>query len=101
MTNEPSPVSSERRTLVQRSQVAPDLPYGAYRQVIRYDFFYTCAYCTMSEAEAQAIRFCIDHYEPRSARPDLERNYTNLMYACDECNMRKGDRCPPESARLK
>ena len=53
----------------------------------------------MSEAEAQAIRFTIDHYEPRNAQPDLIHKYSNLMYACDECNLRKGDRCPPASAR--
>ena len=53
----------------------------------------------MSEAEAQAIRFTIDHYEPRNARPDLLLDYSNLMYCCDECNLRKGDRSPPASAR--
>jgi len=53
----------------------------------------------MTEAEAQAIRFTIDHYEPRQARPDLEDDYANLMYACDECNLRKGDRSPPPAAR--
>jgi hypothetical protein len=60
---------------------------------------YSCAYCTMSEAEAQAIRFTIDHYEPRNARPELQDEYENLMYSCDECNLRKGDRCPPTEAR--
>jgi hypothetical protein len=53
----------------------------------------------MSEAEAQAIRFTVDHYEPRNARPDLQHQYENLMYSCDECNLRKGDRCPPLQAR--
>lgn len=53
----------------------------------------------MSEAEAQGIRMTIDHYEPRKSRPDLEDSYENLMYACDECNMRKGDRSPPIEAR--
>jgi regulator of sigma D len=53
----------------------------------------------MSEAEAMAIRFTIDHYEPRTARPDLTNDYSNLMYACDECNMRKGNRYPPLDAR--
>jgi hypothetical protein len=53
----------------------------------------------MSEAEAQAIRFTIDHYEPRNARPDLIDEYENLMYSCDECNLRKGDRSPPPQAR--
>jgi hypothetical protein len=53
----------------------------------------------MSEAEAQAIRFAIDHYEPRNARPDLLDEYENLMYRCGECNLRKGDRSPPPQAR--
>jgi hypothetical protein len=53
----------------------------------------------MSEAEATAIRFTIDHYESKYARPDLVNEYTNLMYACDECNLRKGDRSPPPAAR--
>jgi hypothetical protein len=53
----------------------------------------------MSEAEASAIRFTIDHYEPLSARPELVRDYQNLMYACDECNRRKGNLTPPQAAR--
>ena len=85
--------------LVIRSVVATGLPYAEYRQILRQDFFHSCAYCTMSEAEATAIRFTIDHYEPRHARPDLVNEYGNLMYACDECNKRKGDRSPPLAAR--
>jgi hypothetical protein len=53
----------------------------------------------MLESEAHAIRFAIDHYEPQAARPDLRDAYANLMWSCDECNARKGDRCPPDSAR--
>lgn len=94
----PSATSSDV-ILVKRSIVIAGLQYSEYRQALRYDFFYSCAYCTMSEAEATAIRFAIDHYEPRNARPDLENAYDNLMYSCDECNLRKGDRCPPPDAR--
>jgi len=53
------------------------------------------------EAEATAIRFTIDHYEPQSARPDLIDDYGNLLYACDECNRLKGSRCPPPAARAE
>jgi hypothetical protein len=86
--------------LVTRSDVPAGLLYPQYRKYLRYDFIYSCAYCTMSEAEAHAIRFTIDHYEPRNARPDLLDEYENLMYSCDECNSRKGDRCPPPQARV-
>lgn len=91
--------ASEETALVTRSVVPADLKYDNYRQYLRYDFFSSCAYCTISEAEALAIRFTIDHYEPQRARPDLTDDYANLMYACDECNTRKGDRCPPSEAR--
>lgn len=92
-------VSLDEVALVSRSPVPENLPYTEYKQYLRRDFFHSCAYCTMSESEAQAIRFTIDHYEPQKARPDLEREYNNLMWACDECNRRKGDRTPPAAAR--
>ncbi|WFU23140.1 hypothetical protein QA649_34430 [Bradyrhizobium sp. CB1717] len=91
--------STSISTLVVRSVVPALSDYSEYRPFLRRDFFHSCAYCTMSEAEAQAIRFAIDHYEPRNARPDLVHHYGNLMYCCDECNLRKGDRSPPASAR--
>lgn len=92
MTTKPS-------ALVVRSQVPPAKNYAEYRRYLRRDFWYSCAYCTMTEAEAQAVRFTIDHYEPVSARPDLRDEYSNLMYACDECNRRKGSLTPPATAR--
>lgn len=85
--------------LVTRTNVPAGLEYAKYKPYLRYDFFCSCAYCTMTESEAQAIRFTIDHYHPRNARPELENEYSNLMYACDECNQRKGDRCPPPEAQ--
>ena len=91
--------TSEGGPLVTRTDVPHGLQYGKYRDYLRHDFFYSCAYCTMSESEAQAIRFTIDHYEPRKACPELEHEYANLIYSCGECNLRKGDRCPPHKAR--
>ncbi len=85
--------------LVVRSEVPEYSEYIRYRPFLRKDFFYSCAYCTLTEFEALGIRFTIDHYEPRSSRPDLECDYDNLMYACGECNLRKGDLSPPSDAR--
>jgi 5-methylcytosine-specific restriction endonuclease McrA len=86
-------------TLIKRSEVTKGLPYNEYKKPLRYDFYYSCAYCTLTECEAEAIRFTIDHYEPQTSRADLVNEYENLMYCCDECNTRKGDRSPPETAR--
>lgn len=94
--------TTEKNTpLVVRSAVPPAKSYTEYRPWLRFDFFFCCAYCSMSEAEAQAIRFTIDHYEPKAANPTLANDYANLMYCCDECNTRKGDRCPPPAARAE
>lgn len=92
-------VSTTEQYIIKRSAV-PQLPsYVEYREHLRFDFFYSCAYCTLSEFEAQGIRFTIDHYEPQSERPDLENEYSNLFYACDECNRLKSDLSPPDTAR--
>ena len=86
-------------SLIERSKVTPNLPYNQYRENLREDFIFACAYCTITEFEAQGIRMTIDHYEPHNTRPDLTNNYDNLMYCCDDCNGLKGDRCPPQPAR--
>jgi hypothetical protein len=92
---------SNNRTsaLVVRSEVDPEKEYKQYKHELRYDFFYSCAYCNLSESEAGGVRFTIDHYEPQKARADLVNQYDNLMWSCDTCNTYKGDRSPPESAR--
>src|SRR5262245_5407599 len=97
----PPAIPKASATLIKRSAVPAGLKYTDYRQHLRRDFFYICAYCTMSEAESHGISFAIDHYEPRNARADLEHEYTNLMYACEVCNVMKGDRCPPPEARAQ
>ena len=91
--------SAPESSLVERSTMVPGLPYTEYREILRDDFLYSCAYCTISEFEAQGIRMTIDHYEPKSLRADLADDYGNIMYCCDDCNMLKGDRCPPQAAR--
>jgi hypothetical protein len=88
-----------RSPLVTRSDVKPAKDYLEYVEPLRHDFFYSCAYCTITEHEAETINFNIDHYEPKSLRPDLTNEYSNLMYACRFCNTYKGDLTPPSEAR--
>jgi 5-methylcytosine-specific restriction endonuclease McrA len=96
------PAKPAQSELVVRSSNVPRFDdYRKYKPYLQRDFLHSCAYCSMTEAEAMAIRFTIDHYEPKRARRDLENEYSNLMYSCEECNVRKGDRCPPQEARDK
>lgn len=96
-----TPVARSNTALVKRSSVPAVKEYGEYKKYLRRDFFHSCAYCTMAEFEAHAIRFTIDHYEPQHAREDLINEYSNLMWSCDTCNTRKGERYPPEEARAE
>lgn len=85
--------------LIVRSPVQAGLEYRQYLPELREDFEYCCGYCTTTESEAQAVRFTIDHYEPKSARPELENAYDNLIYACNQCNTLKGKRYPSAADR--
>lgn len=99
MTKELAP--QETTDLVIRSDVPTGLKYSAYRQHLRYDFAFSCAYCTTTESESLGVGFAIDHYEPQLARPDLIHDYKNLMYSCEKCNRYKSNRTPGAELRAK
>ena len=77
--------------VVVRSSVEPSKNYHDYLQYLRFDFYYSCAYCSMMEHEACGIRFEIDHYYPIKKHPELKSDYENLMYSCEKCNNFKSD----------
>jgi hypothetical protein len=74
--------------------------YTQYRDLLRQDFQFRCAYCLTQEFFVGGESGCqIDHHRPRSGphgRPDLEAVYTNLYWSCSECNNNKGDTWPDE-----
>ena len=100
-TSRAATVATTKSDLVVRSHVPPGLAYEEYREYLRPDFFFSCAYCTIGESEAGGIRFAIDHYEPQRHCPDLKDVYDNLMYACNQCNVLKGDRTPSGELRAQ
>ncbi len=91
-------VTDQQTPLVVRSKVQPETDYQRYREPLRFDFYYSCAYCTMSEAEAAGIGFEIDHYTPQSAAGAVV-DYSNLMYSCRICNRRKTSMVIPPAAQ--
>ena len=85
-----------RSPVVIRSQVDPKKNYLDYRDALRYDFLYSCAYCWITEIEASGLGFSIDHYYPQKARPESKNEYSNLMWSCHSCNRYKSDFSPSE-----
>jgi hypothetical protein len=82
--------------IVVRAKVEPKKDYREYREELRFDFWYSCAYCTMTELESRGIGFDIDHYYPRKTHPQLINEYENLMWSCQRCNRCKSDFSPDE-----
>lgn len=99
MDNMPKPLSgSNLPTLVVRTDVGVRSHYSDYREELRYDFFFSCAYCTIMESEAAGFSFQIDHYVPQSVDGAERHTYSNLMWSCDSCNRKKGAIVLPKEA---
>lgn len=93
--------SSLAQPIVSRSPVSAGSRYDAYRKELRYDFVWSCAYCSRAEGEVQAVGFEIDHYRPRKAGGTDD--YGNLYWACRSCNRDKSafvSAAPPDHRRL-
>lgn len=82
--------------VVVRSDVPAGLDYQAYREYLRFDFWYSCAYCSISEIEAVGIGFQIDHFEPQSFCCGDMHAYSNLMWSCASCNNYKSNIWPSD-----
>ena len=64
--------------------------YQQFRPWLRDEFCFRCVYCLRREVWAfQDSDFELDHDVAKSVAPELCREYTNLVYACHNCNKRK------------
>src|SRR5437867_7422435 len=84
--------------VVVRKDVLQRANYRDYQDDLREDFLFSCAYCALTETEAQGIGFNIDHYMPQKHYPALAATYGNLMWSCRTCNGLKKDY--PEAGRI-
>lgn len=80
--------------VVVRSAVEPGLPYAKYQDSLRFDFWFSCAYCSITEVEATAVGFQIDHFKPQTREGTNE--YSNLMWSCTPCNRKKSNIWPAD-----
>jgi len=85
------------KPVVIRSEVPDKKKYSDYREELRFDFWYSCAYCSLSESEAMGIGFEIDHYYPKEHFPKLKNEYKNLLWSCEKCNGYKSDFFPDDN----
>jgi hypothetical protein len=70
--------------------------YGQYRNWLRDEFAFRCVYCLRRETWLTLHRdYQIDHFLPKSAHRDVERDYDNLVYACSNCNGTKSAKYLP------
>jgi len=80
-----------RLSVPARRKIEAKEKYTHYRADLRRDFLNSCGYCGDSDERIDRIGFHIDHFAPMSLFPALEREYTNLVYACRFCNVSKSD----------
>jgi hypothetical protein len=77
--------------LVKRSSVPTRSSPSDYREELRWDFWYSCAYCTITEIETSGVsRFEVEHYNPAVSGETNINEYENLNYSCSTCNGHKG-----------
>ncbi len=66
------------------------LQYEAYRDWLRDEFSFRCAYCLMRESWLRGSRgFQIDHCVAAARDPSRLFDYDNLVYTCPWCNQAK------------
>lgn len=65
--------------------------YAEFKPWLRDEFTFRCVYCLNRERWARGRNtFVVDHLLPKVRHPDLELEYTNLLYVCSTCNSVKG-----------
>jgi hypothetical protein len=75
--------------------------YESYREWLRDEFTFRCAYCLTREQWWKKIRqFEIDHFRPQSIDSEGILDYDNLIYSCAACNAAKQDADLPDPAML-
>lgn len=71
--------------------------YRSYRPWLRDEFAFRCVYCLIREQWGQFTgQFDLDHFDPSSGSSTTDHAYTNLVYGCHTCNLRKGSRTLPD-----
>lgn len=83
--------------VVRRHAPAGYTDYTSFKPWLRDEFSFRCVFCLLRERMLGSIGqagFAVEHLTPRTTDPTRECDYTNLVYACSQCNSFKGDLGP-------
>jgi hypothetical protein len=69
----------------------PFADYRDYKPHLQKEFRRKCVYCREADGFKAYSGFGVDHYQPKSKAKD-PNTWTNLFYACNECNTWKGSK---------
>lgn len=102
LRTEPPAVAIERRH-------SPRLgPYRTYRDCLRWDFGFSCAFCLLHERDLDELGsgelglFTVEHRVPQDEEPSRADEYSNCYWSCVRCNVAR-QKTPirgPDGARL-
>ena len=73
--------------------------YRTYRPFLRVEFKRKCVYCR--KPDGLGATFGVDHYRPKEKFKLLRAEYSNLYYACNDCNSLKGEFWPSDEQSSK
>ena len=97
------PASEPQERRHQPRQATGGDGWEKYRQCLRWDFGFTCAFCLLHEADVARAGsegwgiFTTEHFIPRSQDPSRANDYTNCYWCCRRCNTSRNAR-PVETA---
>ena len=72
--------------------------YKTYKRWLRDEFVFRCVYCLSQEVwyPNRNHAFGVEHFYPKSVKPNLVCDYSNLLYACNRCNTLRNDEILPD-----
>ncbi len=81
-----------RRKQPQRTYKGKHNDYKKYKEPLSKDFNERCGYTDCHQSFFGGRRnFHIDHFKAKVHYPELEKEYSNLVYSCSYVNIAKGD----------
>ena len=85
----------------RRSSPTIQTNYRRYKGSLEEDFSKCCGYCGVHHVYfGSGSGFHIDHFAPKSKFPELETEYTNLIYSCPICNIAKSNDWPSDNGSI-